>query len=408
MHFNKKSNLLYIAFFAVSVYMLTSCQLLPTPKTTLAQHNLTLDEAVQQLIHQLVEQVQADQNIFDRWVMPKIMVFNPFVDQRSNQVLQLSPLIENRFMREVQEHFRTFEVKPMNWHNLREADYLINGIIQLQAHEGLPQTQKYYLVKTAVVDLKTKLIVAKHSVAFIDKGENYDPTPSYADNPVYIREHHASHLNTVIEAEIGSRIDDNFYQLMETRSLLAEAQAAYDQANYDLAASLFETLRQRPEGELMETYGGLYITYFKLGQLDKAETYFAKMIQIGIKQESLPIKLLFESQLAEFLNNEELRKQYEIWIRQISRYFSEKPDVCVDIIGHSSRYGEDEFNLKLSERRAEKIQNDIARLFPGITKRSRIVGKGSIETIVGTVPDSAENAVDRRVEFKIIDCSRVH
>jgi outer membrane protein OmpA-like peptidoglycan-associated protein len=131
------------------------------------------------------------------------------------------------------------------------------------------------------------------------------------------------------------------------------------------------------------------------------------MIQVGIKQGSLPIKLLFESQLAEFLNNKELRKQYEIWIRQISHYFSEKSDICVDIIGHSSRYGEDEFNLKLSERRAKKIQSDIARLFPNIKKRSRIVGKGSIETIVGTVPDSVENAIDRRVEFKIIDCSIV-
>jgi outer membrane protein OmpA-like peptidoglycan-associated protein len=42
--------------------------------------------------------------------------------------------------------------------------------------------------------------------------------------------------------------------------------------------------------------------------------------------------------------------------------------------------------------------------FPEIIHRSKTIGMGPDETIVGSEPDSAENAIDRRVEFKIIDC----
>lgn len=70
----------------------------------------------------------------------------------------------------------------------------------------------------------------------------------------------------------------------------------------------------------------------------------------------------------------------------------------------SFRYGEDAFNQRLSQKRAQWIQKQMSQFFPAIINRSHIMSKGSQETIVGTTPDSAENAIDRRVEFHIVDC----
>ncbi len=85
-------------------------------------------------------------------------------------------------------------------------------------------------------------------------------------------------------------------------------------------------------------------------------------------------------------------------------YFKNHPQYCFNIIGHTSRSGEADYNKNLSKQRANTIQEQMRKIFQDIIYRSKTIGKGHTETIVGTVPDSFENAIDRRVEFKIVDC----
>ncbi len=131
------------------------------------------------------------------------------------------------------------------------------------------------------------------------------------------------------------------------------------------------------------------------------------MIAIGIEESSLPIKFFFQSNLTEFLEIPELKQQYAIWVRQISLYFKHHQKKCVDIVGHSSKYGKYGYNKQLSKKRAKKIQLLMSQTFLDIAHQSKTIGKGSDEIIVGTIPDSNENAIDRRVEFKITDCEHV-
>ena len=135
-----------------------------------------------------------------------------------------------------------------------------------------------------------------------------------------------------------------------------------------------------------------------------AEENFGKMVEVGVAEENLPIKLLFQSDLTDFLEVPTLRQQYEIWLRQIGLYLKSHSNKCVYITGHTSVYGVYDYNKRLSKRRAERIQQIMSQTFAGISQRAETIGKGPDEVIVGTTPDSAENAIDRRVEFKIVDC----
>jgi outer membrane protein OmpA-like peptidoglycan-associated protein len=161
---------------------------------------------------------------------------------------------------------------------------------------------------------------------------------------------------------------------------------------------------QHKAGQILVGYGGLYITNFKLGLMDEAEESFGRMVVVGIENGVLPIKFMFASNSTDFLEDPDLKKQYEIWLRQISLYFKEHPKTCLLIVGHTSLSGSDNANKKLSLQRAQAIQLKMQQIFQDITELSSTEGKGSEETIVGTSPDDEQNSIDRRVEFKIANC----
>jgi len=382
--------------------VLFSCQLLP-PSTPLPSSSAPeFDKAVHQLAQELFTQLQAQQNPLEHFVQKTLIAYDPFVDVNSGQVVHTSLMIESGLTAQAQQ-FPTLKLQRMTPATLKQADYLLNGILerQLTASEQLS-----YQITASIIGLKTQTVVAQHQVGFLSAADlNYQPTPSYADNPIYIRNQHLKELKAIVNSKVGSPVAAHFYQLMTTKALLVEAQTAYDQGDYQRARALFEQIVQQPEGQVMEVYAGLYMANFKLGDLAAAEDNFARMVALGIERGHLPVKLLFESRLTKFLNNPELKQQYELWIKQLALYFQKHPNICVNIVGHSSRYGENAFNQRLSQKRAQRIQKEMSQFFPAIINRSHTLGKGSQETIVGTTPDSAENAIDRRVEFHIVDCA---
>lgn len=392
----------------ITIITLTACQL-PAPfPNNLSRDSLEFNVAIHQLSSNLLRKIQTRQTLLVPLMgNQNLLLFNPFIDTGSGQVVQVSLAIEERFLAEAHQNFKQFKLERFNWNNLAAAGYVINGLLKYQP-DPINLNRKYYQVIASVVDLKTKKVVVQEQVRIISDGLNYQPTPSYEDNPMFVKDRHLQEFIQMVEQPEGSQIDEDFYKFIQTKSLIVEAQTAYDQGDYQTALRLFEEVVQRPDGKIIEGYGGLYTTNYRLGRWQQAEDNFAQMVAVGIENGTLPIKLLFEPNLVEFLSNQELRKQYSIWLRQISYYFQKTPSVCVNIVGHTSKYGLHSYNQTLSERRALRIQAWMREFFPEIIERSRVTGKGDLETIVGTMPDSAENAIDRRVEFKIIDCSEVN
>ena len=72
--------------------------------------------------------------------------------------------------------------------------------------------------------------------------------------------------------------------------------------------------------------------------------------------------------------------------------------------GHTSPTGPEPLNERLSLLRAEYVKLRLEGTSPALTKRMIANGVGSKQTMVGTGRDDASDALDRRVEFKVIGC----
>jgi outer membrane protein OmpA-like peptidoglycan-associated protein len=148
--------------------------------------------------------------------------------------------------------------------------------------------------------------------------------------------------------------------------------------------------------------------------LDEAEKAFAHMVKLGAETRYLNTKFLFKVNSIDFGVVEEdtpevkaLISRYPLQLRQIAKHFSYNQD-CLLIVGHSSKTGTPEYNRQLALERAQTIQALLHADFPSILSRTVAQGKGFDECVVCTGSDDNLDAIDRRVEFKVMPCEELN
>jgi outer membrane protein OmpA-like peptidoglycan-associated protein len=94
---------------------------------------------------------------------------------------------------------------------------------------------------------------------------------------------------------------------------------------------------------------------------------------------------------------------YPMWLKQLA-LTAASANVCMDVIGHTSATGTEATNQKLSLARAGYIAGRLVAEAPALNNRLVSHGKGATENKVGIGTDDSRDAVDRRVEFKIVGC----
>jgi outer membrane protein OmpA-like peptidoglycan-associated protein len=141
----------------------------------------------------------------------------------------------------------------------------------------------------------------------------------------------------------------------------------------------------------------------KLGRTAEAEEAFGKIAALGLATSNLAVKILFRPATTEFMGDAPV---YAMWLRQIARA-AQASDLCLNVIGHTSKTGTEQGNRVLSLRRAQAMRERLVREAPALGRgqRVRTEGKGWDETIVGTGTDDLRDALDRRVEFKVVGCA---
>ena len=101
------------------------------------------------------------------------------------------------------------------------------------------------------------------------------------------------------------------------------------------------------------------------------------------------------------LNSAKLRRQDMPVLRKVARALKKHPSLRVKLRGHADESGPEEYNLKLSRRRARAVHNYLLR--QGV-KASRIQVEALGETEpLSTEQDRNSQAKNRRVEFKVSD-----
>jgi hypothetical protein len=136
----------------------------------------------------------------------------------------------------------------------------------------------------------------------------------------------------------------------------------------------------------------------------EAQEAFGKLVAYGIANQQLGVKFLFNPGSTVFWSETKISGPYPMWIHEIAKA-SADAKVCMDIIGHTSRTGSAAYNDTLSMQRARYIQQRLVGESTSLGDRTTPSGKGFRENIIGSGTDDAVDALDRRVEFKIVNCS---
>jgi outer membrane protein OmpA-like peptidoglycan-associated protein len=381
-----------------------------------AVDNDPMPKKVAYLTESLLAQVAQSKGVMDAMQMQAdLTVINPFIDVVSGQVIATSLDVEAVMLamsavpcaeRDTAASSTTKKdviLCRLDEESFEDADYIINGGI---SHEKDPQRGELrYRITASVIDIDSMEVVASERVWLNEQDLDYTPVFSYADSPIYGINKVHQELLEIIQAPVERAFDDSI-ELLEIESVIADANTAYQDKDYETARAIFARAAEYPAGKgNLKIYGGLYAANVRLGDLEGAEKAFVKVIEVGTTDNQIPLRIMFEPASTDFLREpKDLGVQYAMWLRQIGSYLAENDDVCLKVVGHSSKPGNPERNLELSRSRAEEVMMKIVNVDASVAPRIKVEAMGSAHARVDAERDSPQTAIDRRVEMKKVDC----
>jgi len=261
-----------------------------------------------------------------------------------------------------------------------------------------------YSVSVALTDRQSGLVIAQSVTRFREAGLDRSPTEFYRDSPSLVRDRSVEAYVTTSTTPAGRPADPLYVEQLSTAAVLAAALEAYNKGEWETALDLYEAAGSRPDGHQLRTLNGVYLGNVRLGRLAAAEEAFGRIASFGLETNNLAVKLLFRPGTTEFWPGAEFGNMYPVWLRQIARA-AQMSKRCLNVVGHTSRTGSEAFNDTLSLNRAEAVKRILVAEVPGLASQLRASGVGFRENIIGTGADDASDALDRRVEFRVVSCT---
>jgi outer membrane protein OmpA-like peptidoglycan-associated protein len=377
-----------------------------TPPVTTGEEELTIDQAVSRLADSLSKQLRDAGVQAAGTAAPgsspkgKFFAIDRITDARTGQSTVLTQDLRQRVGNSLGSTIPGAQLGLLDRENLGKADFVIAGAL---THDRFKGEERRFRLQLSVVDLKTGLVTA-HDAVWL-KGD-YDMTPElfYRDSPIVPRDQFVDAQSATARAKPGQHADSRYLDQLPTGAVLNDAESAYNAGNSDEAARLFAVAANRSDGKTLRAYSGLYLANTRLGRKPESEAAFSGLVREGITNNQLSIRFLFKVGSTEFVEDPLHGQQYPMWLRQLAQNFWKSKD-CVEVSGHSSHTGSGELNERLSAYRAEAVLRFMMLTEPRLQAKIKAVGKGFRENIVGTGADDASDAVDRRVEFKVVACT---
>jgi outer membrane protein OmpA-like peptidoglycan-associated protein len=392
------------AAFAAAL-LLAGC-LTSEKKATALTAELPFEQAVAEATDGLVAQTQTLPAFLSR-VEAKVarrgVVVDPMLEGGTGQQTAATQLLERRVVERIAAKHELFEPLPFDAPSLAKAQYLLIGTMTRVAGERTP-TKAAFQINLALTDMKSGSVVAQASVLARDDGLDSRPTAYYRDSPVLLKDRvNDGYVRTAATAP-GGRADAYYLERIAAAALIQEATTLYNAERYQDALGRYNSAAATPAGNQMRVLNGQYVTNWKLGRMPEAEQAFGKLVAHGIAYRELGVKFLFNPGSTDFWSDARISGPYAMWLRQIAREGA-AAKACMDVVGHTSRTGSEQFNDQLSRQRAEAIRQRLAGEAPELAARTKAAGMGSRQNIVGSGSDDIVDALDRRVEFKIVPCA---
>jgi outer membrane protein OmpA-like peptidoglycan-associated protein len=263
-------------------------------------------------------------------------------------------------------------------------------------------TREAYRFCLVMVDLHAGKTVAKGVARARPDGVNATPIGFFRDSPAWTNDPSVkSYIDTCQATKVGDAISQTYLNGILTASIVSEAIGAYDASRYRDALDLYETAVKTPAGNQLRVYNGLYLTNWKLGHRDQAAEAFGRVVDYGLDNNALGVKILFRPGSTGFDTSEQSTGPYDMWLRQIADHSASKR-ACLQVTGNSSPSGSAALNDQLSQLRAEYVKGRLETDTPALQGHVIATGVGAKNNLVGTGSDDLSDALDRRVEFKVI------
>jgi outer membrane protein OmpA-like peptidoglycan-associated protein len=376
------------------------------PQATNLSDELPFDQAVTQATDGLAAQTQKLPTFLAK-VESKIakrgIVLDPMLDATTGQQTAATALLESRVSERLTTKFDSFEILPFQSASLTRAQYLLTGTMT-RVENGGGAKKRALQINLALTDLKSGTIVAQASALAKDEGLDHTPLAYYRDSPVLVKDQVIEGYARTSATPPGQRADAFYLDRIASATLINEATTLYNQERYVEALGQYRSALATPTGEQLRVLNGIYLTTAKLGRTAEAEQAFGRVVALGIAYNQLGVKFLFNPGSTEFWSDSKVSGPYVMWLRQIAKE-STTARACMDIVGHTSKTGSEQANDALSLQRANFIRQRLTADAPVLGARTKTSGMGFRQNIVGSGSDNAVDALDRRVEFKIIPCS---
>ena len=371
----------------------------PTPPPPPSNVEVPFEQAVTQAADALLAQVLT-QPAFVSKLAKRSVVLDPMLDATSGQQTAATQLLEQRVIARLAAKADAVEILPFQSANLGKAQWLLTGTLT-RALADRPKGS--LLLNLALTDLKTGLVAAQAWALTRDDGMNNTPLPYYADSPVLVKDRVIEGYVNTTATGAGKRADAYYLERIAVATVINDATALYNAERYQDALAQYRAAGGTSGGDQLRVLNGIYLASAKLGRAADAEQAFGKVVGYGIANNQLGVKFLFNPGSTVFWSDAKVSGPYAMWLRQIARE-STAAKACMSIVGHTSRTGSEAANDALSLQRAGFIRQRITTEAAVLTGRTKPLGMGYRENIVGSGTDNAVDALDRRVEFKIVPC----
>ena len=272
----------------------------------------------------------------------QVVVIDPLVNGVTGEQSAATQQIQDRIVALAREKYPQFDIQPFSAAAVSKAPYVMVGTFTpVNAQGQTAGTREGYRFCLVMVDLRAGKTVAKGVARARVGRRRHDagrllprqsrPGPTIASVKSYI--------DTCQATKVGDTISQTYLNGILTASIVSEAIDAYDASRYRDALELYVTAEKTPAGNQLRVYNGLYLTNWKLGQRDQAAEAFGRVVDYGLDNNALGVKILFRpGSTVASTSDPQTSGPYDMWLRQIAGRSASR-NACLQVTGNSSPSG---------------------------------------------------------------------